>query len=48
MKKKLYSIPQSEEVPMAGTCYIMKIGSELPDDPGTSTLPAPKRRTDVF
>lgn len=48
MKKKLYTIPLTEVVAMAGSCNIMKVGSDLPDDPGTNTLPAPRRRTDVF
>ena len=47
MKKKLYSIPQTEVALTTGACSIMKtsIGmndTNLPSEPGM----APKRRTD--
>ena len=45
MKKKLYSTPQVENL-LYITQSLMKIGSDLPDDP--SATPAPARRTEVF
>jgi len=42
MKKKLYSIPQTEVVAMEGACNVMRTSIELGPDP------APRRRTQVF
>lgn len=46
LEKKKYNIPNVEIV-LYKTQSLMKIGSDLPDDPGNTT-PSPSRRTSVF
>lgn len=45
MEKKRYNIPNVEVLSYKAQS-LMKIGSDLPDDPGKT--PAPARRTEVF
>ena len=46
MEQKKYIIP-CVEILSYQVQNLMKVGSDLPDDPG-STTPAPERRTEVF
>lgn len=46
-KMKKYMIPTVETV-FCQFQYLMKVASEEPIDPGNNSMPAPRRRTEVF
>ena len=47
MKKKNYIVPQVEALPL-GPAGILMGSTTPPDDPSSSSTPAPGRRPDLF